>query len=67
MYYVILTDHHPTLGGDTQYGPLPTRKEAQWYGEREVAAAVELGFNAPVTFKVVRAELDPVGYHPYWN
>ena len=53
-YYVVITDHDKAHGGIVQHGPHYTRKEAQWYGEREVDAAKELGFKAEVTFKIVK-------------
>ena len=52
MYHIIINDPDPKHGGVTQYGPLPTRKEATWWGEREVLAAAELGIQG-VTFQIV--------------
>ena len=41
-WYVEVTDTFEACPGKVQFGPFPTRKEAQWRGEAELTAAAEL-------------------------
>lgn len=57
-YACEVTDPHPIFGGKVVRRLFPTRKEATWYGEREVAAAAaECGMQG-VTFRVLTERTD---------
>jgi len=55
-YAVIITDRAPPCPGTITRGPWPTRREAQWWLDNELAAARELFGEgcAHISGKVVR-------------